>query len=176
MNNLKELMKNTDKIKYTKKDKDRILRESISKLSKEQYLVICMEEISELTEVISNNICKKTDYIHTAEELVDVIYVSKAMQIIFDIKNKDLYKIKKKHDNKNVAISSISTLSKCQQNISKFLRGKRPAEKMVNTVSALNDTVDTLIKLFNIKKKDMNKIELLKYHRQEIRIKNNDIK
>ena len=74
---------------------------------------------------------------------------------------------------KNVAFSSIVALSKSQQIISKTIRRKPDSfNKVIPMLESLSETVNSLIKLFKIKRKDINRIQLLKYKRLEDRITN----
>ena len=72
MDNLKELMKK-DYHKYTKRERKNDIRAAAEILGYDKYLVIAMEEMAELSEVITSNALTKVDYIHTAEEIADVM-------------------------------------------------------------------------------------------------------
>lgn len=175
MNNIPQLMKKVSNIKYTKKEKKELIEQALKIMGDTKYLVICMEEISELIEVISDNINNKIDYIHTAEEIVDVKICIEIMKQIFYISDSKLEKVNKKKlkKNKSVVFTSLTTLSKAQQNISKCIRNKNGSDdKIISTLNNLNETVCQLILLFKIKEKDLSKIELLKYNRLEERIIN----
>ena len=174
MNNIKELMKNMGNLKYGKKRKREINRDVFKALGRDRCLVICMEEIGELIDVISLNVYDKVDYIHTAEELSDVLVWINAMTVMYKIKDKDLEKVNKKKRNVSI-FTCISELAKSQQMISKNIRGKDDGKKIVIAVNMLNQTVEDLINIYKIKKKDITKIEALKYQRLEERLKNKTI-
>lgn len=174
MNNIKELMKNMGNLKYGKKRKREINRDVSKALGRDRYLVICMEEIGELIDVISLNVYDKVDYIHTAEELSDVLVCINAMTVMYKIKDKDLEKVNKKKRNVSI-FACISELAKSQQMISKNIRGKDDGKKIVIAVNMLNQTVEDLINIYKIKKKDITKIEALKYQRLEERLKNKTV-
>lgn len=174
MNNIKELMKNMGNLKYGKKRKKEINRDVSKALGKNGYLVICMEEIGELIDVISLNVYDEIDYIHTAEELSDVLVCINAIKVMYRIKDKDLKSVNKKKRKVSI-FSCISNLAKSQQMISKNIRGKDNGQKIIPTIDLLNQTVEDLINLYKIKKKDIEKIEALKYQRLEERLKNKTI-
>ena len=175
MHNLKELMKNMGNLKYGKKRKKEINRDVANAIGHEKYLVICMEEIGELIDVVSLNVYDNVDYIHTAEELADVLVCIDAMKTMNRIKDKDLDKVCKKQKKKVSIFECISNLAKSQQAISKNIRGKDNGSKFIPTINLLNETIENLIFIYKIKKKDIEKIEALKYKRLEDRIKNKTI-
>lgn len=179
MENLKELMKTTNKLKFTRTHKKMLIASAYETLGYETYLSICMEEMAELIEVVSDNISDKVDYIHTAEEIVDVMISIEIIKVIFGIKDNELDKIdKKKVKSKNkVIFKSIATLSKSQQIISKNIRGKNDADaKIIPMLNNLNETLYDIISLFKIKRKDLDKIELLKFDRLNTRLMNGTLR
>ena len=177
MNNIKELMKTANKYKYTKKQKKEILSCSYMEMGETRYLIICMEEIAELIDVASESINSKCDYIHLAEEIVDVMISIEIMKVIFGIKDSELTKIDKKKSKKNSRlISSIQNLSKAQQNISKYLRyGEEAESKIIPALNMMNESVYYISDIFKIKNKDIDKIQNLKYKRLEERIKSGSL-
>lgn len=178
MNNLDELMKQDIKEKLSKREIRKIIDNGVKILGKEKYLVICMEEISELIDVISENVTKKKDYIHTTEELVDVMICVNIIKSIYDIKNCKLDKVNKdrKIKKKNVVFTSIKVLAKSQQILSKCIRGRSSADgKIVDVVNSLNVTLYDLKKLFKIKEKDIDKMMYIKINRLNDRIKSNTL-
>lgn len=172
MKNLDELMKHADKLKYTKKQKKELIEQVYSVLGETTYLTICNEEMSELIEVTTEAINNKVDYIHMAEELVDVEICTNVLKVLFNIKDSELEKVdKKKKKKKSVIINSIMILTKSQQNISKIIREKDGArDKIKSTIENMNEATVILQDIFKIKRKDMDKIEALKYKRLEDRI------
>lgn len=178
MNNIPELLKTTKLKKYSKGEKMKLLRTSLKMRGRDIILMMCMEEISELIEVISNNISNGVNYIHTAEEIVDVHIMIEYIKIICKVKQSDLSKIKidRKKQSRSIVISSIKTLSKCNQLISKIGRRKEGAnDKAALLISNIESTLRELKRIFKIRKKDIEKIELLKYHRLEKRIENKSV-
>jgi hypothetical protein len=94
------------------------------------------------------------------------------MLFIFNLKESDLSKVDKRKKKKNsVIIESIQNLSKAQQCISKFIRkSDNASDKVLLAINNMNDAMITLASIFKIKKKDMDKIEAIKYKRLEERV------
>lgn len=163
MKNLEKLMKKEQK-KYSKKEIQKILAKSVDHSGIVHILVMSMEEISELIEVITMN-TRKSNYLHTAEEIVDVKIMVEYMKIIFSIKEDDMkYKEKKK---KGTPVDYITTLCNCQKDISKFLRRSNMRKRCEKTIPVLNYVTEDLIGYYKIKKKDLEKIEAIKMARLE---------
>ena len=172
MDNLDKLLKSkdTDKILYSKKEKRTLREKSLGTLGVQYQLVICMEEIAELIDVISSNINDKFDYIHTAEELVDVKICTDYIMQIYGIKESERKKSKRKITKKTYMLS-VGDLSKAQMKISKLIRYKDGAEdNLIDIIEYMLNSVEELTTLFKIKRKDANKIENLKYARLEQRL------
>jgi hypothetical protein len=178
MNNLEELIKTADKLKYTKSMKCFARRNALNILGRDTYLVLCIEELGELVEVVATNAMNKTEYIHTAEELVDVYICMDIMKTIYGISDKQLDKLDKHHvkASKSIVLSSIADLSNMQQIISKTIRAKSEAkrskafDKILPQMNIIYKDLYIISKYFNIKKKDINRIEALKYQRLVQRI------
>ena len=184
MKNLEKLMKHAKKIKYTHKDRMACIKKSLSQIGSIEYLIICMEEIAELTDVIMGNTLNKVDYIHTAEEIVDVKFATDILKVIYKIKEKDLKKVKKS-DSKGkdkIIVRSIQTLAQSQQGISKAVRWKDREsektikEKIIGIINDLNTTMADLESIYKIKNKDIEAIEKLKTWRLKKRIAMYDAK
>ena len=170
MDNLKELMKK-DYHKYTKRERKNGIRAAAEILGYDKYLVIAMEEMAELSEVITSNALTKVDYIHTAEEIADVMIAAEIIQCICDIPTKELKKPNR--IKKHVLITSVRNLSKAQQNISKYIRWhKNGYSKAVEALNLINNTIPGLMSLFKIKKKDISKIMDIKAERLRQRMEN----
>lgn len=178
MNNIKELMKTVDNKKYTKKEKKKIINRCRKVLGDSVYLSICMEEIAELINVISDSIDGNMDYIHITEELVDTMYAKDILINICNIPHNKINKIKKRKEiKKSVAVTTIRDLSKAQQNISKYARHKNDGyDKVVSAVNIMNEAIINVQSLYRIKKSDISKIETLKYMRNEERLANGTLK
>ena len=169
MDNIKELMK--EKVKhYGKKERKRLIEEAADALGETKYLVICMEELSELANVISSNVIDKFDYYHTAEEITDVIIVRDILYVVCNVEPKDVGKSKNLKP-KKVSIESLKNLSQAIQNISKYIRyNKNGYDKIVEAIELIDETIPALVKLFKIKEKDLVKIRNLKHRRLEERL------
>ena len=170
MNNIKELMKE-DIRSYSKKERKKLIEIEESILGETRCLTIVMEELAELNEVISSNTLNKVDYIHTAEEIADVIICAEIVQSVCGVAPKELTKPSK--IKKHVLIASVRNISKAQQDISKYIRYHKDSyNKVIEAVNLINDTIPALISLFKIKKKDVSKIVNIKVKRREERIEN----
>ena len=158
---------------YSKKQEKDLISTSLHILGDDKYMTIFIEELAELNEVISSNTLSKVDYIHTVEEIADVMYCMNVFKFICGIPNgqktKKIPKVKKK----NVLITSMRNISKSQQNVSKYIRYERCAyDKALDAVDLVNETIPTLIDFFKIKKKDLEKMRNIKLRRVEERIIN----
>lgn len=178
MDNIKQMLKNAKNLKYTKKDKIRLIKKSLSQIGAEEYIVIAMEEMAELNDVILENTMGKFDYIHTTEEIVDVLFCVDMLKIVFNIKEKDLKKIKKSDvkASKKVLLKSVQTLAKSQQVLSKTIRhrdrdNKKLQEKVIPVINNLNQMTAELCHMYDIRNKDIKSIEDLKIWRLEKRTK-----
>ena len=162
-----------DHKKFTKKEMKTILTKSINQSGIIHILVMSMEEISELIDVIAKN-SKKVNYIHTAEEIVDVLIMAEYMKIIFSVKEEDMkYKGKKK---KLSQMDYIINLCSCQKDISKFLRRNNMRKRCERSIPLLEYMANDIAKYYNIKKKDLDKIRSIKLERVMDRLMNNDIR
>ena len=178
MENLSQAMKSFDKKRLNKKERIKILKNAIDTIGRQSVLVISMEELSELVEVVSENIDKKVDYLHTLEEVVDVMICSEYLKIIYSIKESKLNKIDKKSKvKKSKIVSAIRLLSKSSQYISKCIRhGKNASDKALDAVNMINEGIWDLKSLFKIKQKDIDKMVSIKMYRLDDRLKSKDIK
>lgn len=171
MTNLKEAMKSPE-VKYSKKKRVSLINDTCKILGYERYLMICMEEMAELSEVISQNIINKTDYLHTAEEIADVYNSIMIIQVICGIKSSKLEKVdNKKRPKKSAIFNTLSCLSKAQQHVSKYVRNTKNAdERIVLALNLMNRACADAISVFKIKRKDIEKLENIKYKRLEERL------
>ena len=171
MNNIRELMKEHSNLKFTKKIKKEDIEIALSILGIKTYLVVCMEEISELINVATSNICDKLDYIHTAEEIADVYVCMDILQVMFQVPTKKINKVVIKKKKKSILFEALADLSSAQQGISKIYRNKDKSEENVaDIINMMNRSCVILTDQFKIKKKDIEKIIDLKYWRLENRI------
>lgn len=171
---LKDEWKRANKYKYTNRQKNAIIEDSIRMLGEEKVLIISTEEVSELIDAISVSMSNKVDYFHILEEIVDVRYCMSCIKTIFNINDKSI-KLPKKV-NKSKIFPIISSLSKVQKAISKYLRGKNDAyDKLISAYNDLNSNIMAIQKFFGIKSKDIEKMVNIKYHRMEGRIIYNDV-
>lgn len=170
MNNLKEYMK-SDVPSYSKKQERELTMSALNMLGEDKYLTICIEELAELNEVITSNTLSKVDYIHTVEEIVDVMFCMDVIKLICGLSNSQLKKKSSKIKKKNVLITSVRNIAKSQQNISKYIRWKKDGyDKAVDALNLLNETIPVLIDFFKIKKKDLEKMRNIKIKRLEERV------
>lgn len=177
MNNVEDVMKKSGKLKYSSSEKKKILKKVYYELGEKTMLVICMEEISELIDVVSENCYKKPDYIHTAEELADVYIALDMLKLIFEFKDKNFKKPKKKKKiKKSHVFESLSDLANAQRSISKFIRwGRRAIDQVEESANDVYSVLYDLTKLFDIKNNDIEKIINIKYKRFEDRIEKGEL-
>lgn len=158
------------------KERRYLLQEACRTLGNERQLEICIEEIAELINVLMLDIIDEFDYIHTTEEVVDVIISMKMIELIGGIqlpKKMELDVVKKKMK----LFTLISQLSKAQQNISKYIRhGVIAKDKLIQALSLMDSSVKSIIEMCNIKKKDIAKIETLKFKRLQDRVRSKELK
>lgn len=170
MNNLKEYMKG-DVPSYSKKQERELIMGALNMLGEDKYLTICIEELSELNEVITSNTLSKVNYIHTAEEIVDVMISTNIIKLVCGVSNSQLKKKSPKIKKKNVLMTSVHNIAKSQQNVSKYIRWKKDGyDKVIDALNLLNETIPILIDFFKIKKKDLEKMRNIKLKRLEERL------
>lgn len=176
MNNLASLIKTADDIHISKKERKYLLQEAIRTLGTERQLEIAVEEIAELINVISSNILDGFDYMHTAEEITDVLIAMRAVAIIANApvpKNKELDIGKKKMK----VFGWYAQLSKAQQYITKYIRhGAVSRDKLLLAMNLMESATCSIIEFCDIQKKDISRIEALKYKRLQDRIRNKEVK
>lgn len=176
MTNLVSLLKNVDDIKISKKERKYLLQEANRTLGNERQLTIAIEEIAELINVLSLDIIDEFDYLHTVEEVVDVLIAMRTIELIEGIqlpKKTELDVGKKKMK----VLTYYSQLSKAQQYISKYIRhGVIAKDKLVQALGLLDSSTKGIIAMCNIKKKDIINIETLKYKRLQDRLKSKELK
>ena len=170
MNNLKEYMK-ADIPSYSKKQERELTMSALNMLGEDKYLTICIEELAELNEVITSNTLSKVNYIHTVEEITDVMFCMDVIKLICGVSNSQLKKKSSKIKKKNVLITSVRNIAKSQPNVSKYIRWKKDGyDKAVDALNLLNETIPVLIDFFKIKKKDLEKMRNIKIKRLEERV------
>lgn len=169
-------MKTAEKINISKKERKYLLQSSINILGVERQLEMAIEEIAELINVLSLNILGQFDYIHTAEEIVDVMISTKKISLIVNTpipRNLELDVGKQKMK----LFTWYSQLSKAQQYISKYIRnGCVAKEKLILAMNLMESSTTGIIKFCNISKKDISRIETLKYKRLYDKIRNRELK
>lgn len=172
MTNLKEVMKSSEAV-FNSKQRASLINDAHDIIGTTKYLMVCVEEIAELIEVIINN-NKHINYIHTAEEIADVRISINIILVICDIKSSKIGKIDTKKKSKKQTISNmLNNLSKSQQYISKYVRCRKDGdEKLVSALSMMAKACYDAETIYKIKKKDIEKIENIKYERLLNRLTN----
>lgn len=169
-------MKTADEIHISKKEKKYLAQEAIDILGAERQLTLCIEEIAELMNVLSTNILEGFNYMHTAEEVTDVLIAMKSIAMIAGVpvpKNNELNIGKKKMK----IFTWYSQLSKAQQYISKYIRhGSLAKDKIITALNLLESATHGIIEFCGIHKRDISKIEALKFKRLKDRIRNKELK
>lgn len=184
MNN-KELL---TKIKKELKNEP-ISEELIAKSKKEFYnyhkdintCVICMEEMGELTQALSNfslGFIKEND-LNILEEIVDVkicldeiIYAFKISEyIIKDKKDKNLVALENNFD---INLVTVKAMAEFTQTLSKFLREKigKHDDLLLNKLAYVDNCLEKLIDIYNIDTKVLQAIKNVKIKRNLERFKN----
>lgn len=168
----KEIMKDAEKINYSRKRQKELIEKQLKLIGSDRYLSLCMEEIAELNNVITNNILYDPDYIHTVEEIVDVLICVDVIKIVSMCKDKSIKK--NKHENrimKDEKLYSIHILSNAQFNISKYIRYNN-LDRAASAISYMLEATSILIDYYRIKNKDIDRIRNLKFKRLEDRLNN----
>lgn len=177
MNNLKELFKNSDKLSFSEKEKTHLIYEGIRNAGATIDLIICLEEYSELINVLASNLLLQFDYLHTLEEVEDVRLTSRYIIAICGIKQHELENDLtvhpyKKQDHGEI-IDFIRHLSKYQQNLTKYLRRYSNSRmNLITTINHSNRTLDDIIEFYHIDRNDLEKMENLKFKRLQDKLKN----
>lgn len=162
----------SDVPKYSKKQRQSIVDDAVEILGTEKMLVLCIEEISELIDVISSNMSSKVNYLHTVEEMADVQFSLMYMKNVCNIDDNDIKKPnKKKKPGKGKIFPIISSLCNGQMALSKYMRGKKDGyERVVEAYNEICEDIIILEKFFKIKEKDVEKVLNIKLQRTEERI------
>lgn len=178
MDNLEKLIKGAKPNKYSNKEKNRILKELATSEGDVLPLIKAVEELAELINVTCENVYKKVNRLHTAEEISDVRIFVRDIKRTAGIKDSDLKKchIPKKIKTKHV-IKALADLSKAQQLMTKCIRAQSLNKKEgVAIVNTINHSVAVIEGKYRVKKSELGKIESLKYDRCQERSKNPDNK
>ena len=175
MKNLKEAMKNIHKITYTQNDIDDNISRSILYSGNTHCLVITIEEIGELINVISENVVEKTDYLHTVEEITDVILSLEYCKQIAHIKDFELETEITISVKKHRMMTYIKILSETQQSITKFIRrATKSRQRLIQSMIKIYSIIDELIEFYSIDLIDIEKMKQLKINRMRDRLDNNE--
>ena len=175
MTNLKEVMKKFD-MTFSQKHRESLINDAHDILGTDRYLMLCVEEIAELINAIVNNE-KDVNYIHTAEEIADVRNSINIILTICDIKSSKIGKIDtKRRSKKQTKLSILNNLSKAQQNISKFVRCRKDCDdKLLSALNMMSKACYDAEILYKIKRKDIEKIENIKFERLWNRLNNGEL-
>ncbi len=176
MKNLKKMMMTVNKITYTQKDLDDAIAESIYTIGYTKTLIVAIEELGELINVISDNTENKLDYIHTVEELTDVIITLEYCKQAAHMKPDELAKTYKIPENRHKIMYYINVLSRTQQSITKFIRhATRSRQSLIQSVIITYAVIDDIISFYNIDKRDIEKMKQLKINRLRDRLDNRQL-
>ena len=171
MENIEYLLKKTELKNYSEEEALEILKTECEIHGKDQQLIRCMEEFSELIEVILEfNIHGRMDYTNLCEELTDCMICTKVLQILFDIQKTDLNKEWNIYTDENLLNNCMLNLTVSSIKISKCLRNRKNADlRIINIINTIRETIENIIKYFDINSDDMLGIFKLKIERSNTR-------
>ena len=166
---------------FKKSDSNKAIRTALDMMGETKYIIICMEEITELLEVIGDNIDGAGCYIHTVEEIADVACCCDILQIIFDVKSKELAK-PEKCKKKRANMKAHSLLCQSHMILSKYLRHVDHIDlddfrenKIIPCINMKASAVEMLKNAYGIKDSEIKKIRAIKTDRLKKRIENGDL-
>lgn len=184
MKNLRKLILDAEPNKYTDEQKIDLISKYYDVIGKDKYIVICMEEISEVVQVLSNPFLFGKDLLSLIEEVVDLKICIYDLKFIYRQYKEDIDKIPKlsesykKHLNKvrvgeYYSLKCIKNLCFMQQELSKIIRKKEGYEskdKILSIIETLENIADEIIIVYALDSDTMDRIETIKFQRQEERI------
>lgn len=172
MKNIEYLLTKTEIPIYTREEYINILKAECDIHGKKEQLVRCMEEYSELIEVIiMNNIRGRIDYIDLAEEIADCQFCIEVIKILYDLKDSDISKnFKNIYQGENILNNCILNLAQSSINLSKCVREKDKAGiKIIGLINLINETIFNIIYYYKMDIKIIEKIFMLKIKRSDER-------
>lgn len=166
--------------------KQKILNLCTKNLRKSQACTLAVEEISELITEISLNMAGETNYEDLCEEVADVKIMTGLVMTTFDISRKEIETTKNENREKFVDYtdshsyvfnmkSCIYELAKFQKAICKKARGRHNRKDLVDSISAVELSIEYLCDVNLIDKKDCDKWEKKKMKRMQKRIRKHQI-
>lgn len=166
--------------------KEKVLNRVTKSLRKSQACTLAVEEISELITEISLVAAGEGNYDDLCEEVADVNIMTGLVMTTFKIKASDVKKAKKKakpaflayvreHSNKYNIESCIYELAKFQKVICKKSRGRHNKKDIIDSIVAVELSIEFLASKKFIRDKDCEKWEQRKIKRMQKRIRKNQI-
>lgn len=166
---------------FKKSDSNKVIRTALDMMGETKYIIICMEEITELLEVIGDNIDGTGSYLHTVEEVADVACCCDILQIIFDIRSKELAK-PEKCKKKRANMRAHSLLCQSHMILSKYLRHADNRDlddfreaKAIPCINMMASAVEMLKNAYGIKDSEIKKLRAIKLDRMKKRIESDDL-
>lgn len=166
---------------FKKSDSNKVIRTALDMMGETKYIIICMEEITELLEVIGDNIDGVGSYLHTVEEIADVSCCCDILQIIFDIRSKELAK-PEKCKKKRANLKAHSLLCQSHMILSKYLRHADNRDlddfrevKAIPCINMMASAVEMLKNAYGIKDSEVKKLRAIKLDRMKKRIESDDL-
>lgn len=169
-----------------KKEVKKTLSKAAKSLRKKDATILLVEEISELIEVLDGCNGSDKDIKHLCEEICDVQIMIALLISYHKIPRDKIDKYKKMHkkDFKEYAKShnarfniksAISELTILSRNVCKAARKRKRTEEIIQSIAAVELTLDYLEKLGLYKQKDVYNFYIKKAHRMKTRLSHRGI-
>jgi len=168
------------------KNKNKVLNRVTKSLRKSQACTLAVEEISELITEISLVLAGEGNYDDLCEEVADVNIMTGLIMNTFKIKSSDIKKAKKlarpaftnymkNHDKEFNLKSCVYELAKFQKVICKKVRGRHNKKDIIDSIVAVELSIEFLASKNFIKDKDCKNWEKKKIEKMQKRIRKNQI-
>lgn len=174
MKNIEYLLKKTEIPNYTYDEIINILKTECEVQGETKQLVRCMEEFSELIEVlVEYKIHGKMNYINLQEEIVDCLICIEVIKILFDIQDSDVNNYRcHMYTQINLVDNCILNLSSSSIIISKCIRNRDKYERnIISLINTINETIYNITSEFELETTVLNDIISLKIKRSNKRNK-----
>ena len=142
-----------------------VIARSVASLndSGRHQLIICTEELSELTQALCNHLCDRNDQLNLEEEIADVLVCLSYVKYIMNISDEELYlrDITAESYDQGI-VETINTLASFAQSITKHLRGKGNKDIIKDNILSVISWLDWIYSNVGIDMSNVVKIRILK--------------
>lgn len=172
MKNIDYLLNRGSIPQYSEEEVYTILRTECELRGKNAQLVRCMEEFSELIEVIiASRIQGRIDYTHLLEEIADCRFCLEVIKILFEIKESEIDNCPdQRYESSRLLDNCVLNLTTSSIKISKCIRNKKNAElEIISIINLVNETIRNIEHFYRPSRQAINDIFNLKIKRSDER-------